>query len=489
MDFKIADTISRRAPNGVPHLSNLEKYILTILRSFEAALRGVEGRPQPLRSTREQEWVREPGLWGLRIQEELAQCGLPVASGSLYGALYKLETDGYIKARWGEDRPGNRRGARRRLYRLEPAGAEALAGYLAAEDDRMHRLSHLFPPPAARTEAATDVLVDTATVPDICPYIIGMTLEEAARLTGATVQAVRRGGTVVDPLTPETRLLRGDSLELSGNSREVANFHRLLQGKLQVEQVTTWVDLPAACPLVGKTLAEADIRSRTRATVLAIRRKGKLLAYPAAGTRLLAGDCLEVMGTPFALARFRKLLDRKAEVGRVGERLRLPADCALVGKTLAQVEVRTHTGITVLSIERNGKPLKRPVARTRLLGGDCLEVVGTPLALAGFRKLVNTPSTSADGCCRELTATCPLVGLTLAEADIRSRTGTTVVAIERGNVFMECPPAETRLLKGDIIHLEGSQAAFHHFHRWWNAMAHTIAQSALSGLPHPETKL
>ncbi|BAC91400.1 TrkA C-terminal domain-containing protein [Gloeobacter violaceus] len=477
MGSKIADTRSGRAPDRALHLSNLEKYILTILRSYEAALHAVEGRPQPQRSPQEVEWLREPGLWGLRIQEELEKCGLEVASGSLYGALYKLEANGYIKARWGEDRPGNRRGARRRLYRLEPSGAESLEVHLDAEGERMQRLSTLFAQPGSGAEAASDLRVDTVTVPDICPYIIGMTLEEASRLTGASVRAVLRAGGPVDPLPPETRLLRGDSLELAGNSRELADFHRLLEGKLAVEQVTAWVALPDACPLVGKTLAEADIRNRTRATVLAIRREGKLLEYPTPRTRLLAGDCLEIMGTPFALAGFRKLLDREAEVTRVDERLRLPDDCFLVGKTLAEAGVRTHTGITVLCVERKGRPLlERPISRARLLGGDCLEVVGTPLALAGFRKLLSAQSRVADGCCRELTAACPLVGMTLAEADIRSRTGATVVAIERGGAFMECPTAETRLLQGDIVHLEGSPAALHAFHGWWGAMAHNIAR-------------
>jgi PadR family transcriptional regulator PadR len=65
------------------------------------------------------------GLEILRRLEE-AGCGLlRLKEGSLYPALYRLETAGEVKAVWEDDSHG-RRGARRRIYRLTPKGQRRL---------------------------------------------------------------------------------------------------------------------------------------------------------------------------------------------------------------------------------------------------------------------------------------------------------------------------------------------------------------------------
>src|SRR5436190_15387217 len=65
------------------------------------------------------------GLEILRRLED-AGCGLlRLKEGSLYPALYRLETAGEIKAVW-EAAPHGRRGARRRIYRLTAKGKRVL---------------------------------------------------------------------------------------------------------------------------------------------------------------------------------------------------------------------------------------------------------------------------------------------------------------------------------------------------------------------------
>jgi len=65
------------------------------------------------------------GLEILRRLEE-AGCGLlRLKEGSLYPALYRLESAGQVKAVW-EAAPHGRRGARRRIYRLTAKGKRAL---------------------------------------------------------------------------------------------------------------------------------------------------------------------------------------------------------------------------------------------------------------------------------------------------------------------------------------------------------------------------
>jgi DNA-binding PadR family transcriptional regulator len=65
------------------------------------------------------------GLEILRRLDE-AGCGLlQLREGSLYPALYRLETAGAVRAAW-EAEPHGRRGARRRVYRLTPKGQRKL---------------------------------------------------------------------------------------------------------------------------------------------------------------------------------------------------------------------------------------------------------------------------------------------------------------------------------------------------------------------------
>jgi len=65
---------------------------------------------------------------GLEILRRLEAggCGLlRLREGSLYPALYRLETAGQVQAVW-EKEPHGRRGARGRIYRLTPKGTRAL---------------------------------------------------------------------------------------------------------------------------------------------------------------------------------------------------------------------------------------------------------------------------------------------------------------------------------------------------------------------------
>jgi PadR family transcriptional regulator PadR len=57
---------------------------------------------------------------------ELRGCGLlRLKEGSLYPALYRLETSGEVQAVWEKEQHG-RRGARRRIYKLTVKGGRKL---------------------------------------------------------------------------------------------------------------------------------------------------------------------------------------------------------------------------------------------------------------------------------------------------------------------------------------------------------------------------
>ncbi|HEY1685301.1 MAG TPA: helix-turn-helix transcriptional regulator [Tepidisphaeraceae bacterium] len=65
---------------------------------------------------------------GLEILRRLESggCGLLILKeGSLYPALYRLESSGYVQAVWEKDQ-ARRRGARRRIYSLTSKGGKHL---------------------------------------------------------------------------------------------------------------------------------------------------------------------------------------------------------------------------------------------------------------------------------------------------------------------------------------------------------------------------
>lgn len=68
-------------------------------------------------------------MYGLEVLEAIKTASggaYGVLVGSLYPALHKLERKGFVSARWGDDRPRERGGARRRYYTVTALGEQVL---------------------------------------------------------------------------------------------------------------------------------------------------------------------------------------------------------------------------------------------------------------------------------------------------------------------------------------------------------------------------
>jgi DNA-binding PadR family transcriptional regulator len=64
--------------------------------------------------------------YGVRIRQEIEErAGRSVSAGAVYTGLDRLEGKGLVTSRIGDTTP-SRGGRRRKYYRLEPEGAEAL---------------------------------------------------------------------------------------------------------------------------------------------------------------------------------------------------------------------------------------------------------------------------------------------------------------------------------------------------------------------------
>lgn len=81
--------------------------------------------------------------------------------------------------------------------------------------------------------------------------------------------------------------------------------------KLSILQQIEEIQLPAESPMVGRTIAETNIRSLTGATVVAITRQGEEIFSPPADMVLEKEDILIVVGTVTAKERVKEMIEEK----------------------------------------------------------------------------------------------------------------------------------------------------------------------------------
>ncbi|MGF1518460.1 MAG: potassium channel family protein [Nodosilinea sp.] len=125
----------------------------------------------------------------------------------------------------------------------------------------------------------------------LCPEIrtIARASSEEAMLK------LQRGGAdvVVSPY-----ITGGKRMAAAALRPQVVNFlDGILTGAERTVYVEEFVLLPESCPIIGKTLAEAELGNRSGALILAIRREDEGLIFgPTADTRLYPGDMVITMG-------------------------------------------------------------------------------------------------------------------------------------------------------------------------------------------------
>ena len=108
-----------------------------------------------------------------------------------------------------------------------------------------------------------------------------------------------------------TDAVRRDHYDVRINTEEEHRLlHELLDAVNSIE--IKWFRLPEKNPLVGRTLAEANLRAQTGASVVAILRNGDLIANPKSMTVFEPGDRIGVIGERDEIEAVEKLLSRPA---------------------------------------------------------------------------------------------------------------------------------------------------------------------------------
>lgn len=148
--------------------------------------------------------------------------------------------------------------------------------------------------------------------------------------------------------------------------------------------------------LVGRTIAENEIRSIYHINILAITRGGQCIMTPQGSERLYPYDRLTVMGTDDGLTSFRNFLQdntgkQQDDMPRTPvmklEAVTLDAGTPLIGQTIRQADLQ---GCIVVGIERAGSNIVNPAPATTFADGDIVWLVGKKDAV---RRIAN-PSQS-----------------------------------------------------------------------------------------------
>jgi CPA2 family monovalent cation:H+ antiporter-2 len=103
--------------------------------------------------------------------------------------------------------------------------------------------------------------------------------------------------------------VRRDHYDINITSdEEHRSLHELLRAFKGIEVI--WMELSEASSLVGKSLAEANIRSQTGASVVALIRDRQLIANPKSMTVFEAGDRIGVIGEQAQIEFVQQLMSK-----------------------------------------------------------------------------------------------------------------------------------------------------------------------------------
>lgn len=138
----------------------------------------------------------------------------------------------------------------------------------------------------------------------------------------------------------------------------------------------------------------------------------------------------------------------------------------LIGKTLAELNLRDKMGVYVVCLIRGSKTINIPDAAERVYPHDRLLIAGTDESLQAFSALVSTHEGSHEVQSDEVTHNIalshydieehsPLIGLTVKEANIQGKTECLIVSIEHGELINAHITQNTLLQNGDSLWLAG----------------------------------
>lgn len=144
------------------------------------------------------------------------------------------------------------------------------------------------------------------------------------------------------------------------------------------------------------------------------------------------------------------------------EKLEIMPGSAATGKTVRETELRTLTGVTIVAIERGRRTIRNPRPSEPIKEGDILLIIGTEeeresagkyLAAVGGPKKEEGFSLGR----LKIHPRSPASGKTLAGTELRTLTGVTIIAIERGKETIRNPKPQNLIKGGDVLLIIGTK--------------------------------
>jgi CPA2 family monovalent cation:H+ antiporter-2 len=141
-------------------------------------------------------------------------------------------------------------------------------------------------------------------------HVIHPELEGGLEVVRHTLLALGYPASQVQPYTDAVRRDQYDLAISTGEEHQVLDQLRNTVRGLEI----AWRRLDADSPLVARTLAEANPRARTGASVIAVIRAQQVLPNPKSGTRFQAGDLIGLLGDSLQIAAFDQLFPSRVHV-------------------------------------------------------------------------------------------------------------------------------------------------------------------------------
>lgn len=147
-------------------------------------------------------------------------------------------------------------------------------------------------------------------------------------------------------------------------------------------------------------------------------------------------------------------------------------DCPFVGERLSVSNVRRRYGVNIASIQRGGCTIPVPGGNERLYPGDNVGIIGTeeqiqhitPLMEAGENESAYSSASEEVKFDRvQITDKSPLIGQTVASADLRNSFRALIVAIQRGCDYITLD-GDTSFQPGDVLWLVAQPSTFTALH-------------------------
>ena len=237
------------------------------------------------------------------------------------------------------------------------------------------------------------------------------------------------------------------------------------------------IELPERSVLAGKTIAESRLGSALGLNLIAILRDGKTDFAPMADTLLQPGDKLLVGGRVERLSelgtdRYLELEseDITLDLLTAGDvhlvEVRIDHQAAILGKKVADTNLREVYGINLLAITRREKTRPIDLQRTVFMEGDILLLQGPNRALQDFGKQPGMNLSSVESAdiyrlnewlfAMQIPPGSSLAGQSLSESQLGDAYGLSVLGIRRGRDTILAPARNELLREGDTLLIQGS---------------------------------